>query len=54
MKSKDNKVFPKFGVGHFTTNSIMVKPIHDSSYIIHFGFTNHINHFKLYSDHIYA
>jgi hypothetical protein len=28
----------------------MVKPIHDSSYIIHFGLTNPLNHFNLYSD----
>jgi hypothetical protein len=32
----------------------MVKPIHDSSYIIHFGLTNPLNHFNLYSDHIYV
>jgi hypothetical protein len=32
----------------------MVKPIHDSSNIIHFGLTNPLNHFKLYSDHIYV
>jgi hypothetical protein len=32
----------------------MVKPVHDSSYLIHFGLTNPLNHFNLYSDHIYA
>jgi hypothetical protein len=32
----------------------MVKPIHDSSYIIHFGLTNPLNHFNLYFDHIYV
>jgi hypothetical protein len=31
----------------------MVKPIHDSSYLIHFVLTNPLNHFNLYSDHIY-
>jgi hypothetical protein len=30
----------------------MVKPIHDSSYLIHFGLINHFNHFNLYSDHM--
>jgi hypothetical protein len=32
----------------------MVKPIHDSSYLVHFGLTNPLNHFNLYYDHIYA
>jgi hypothetical protein len=32
----------------------MVKPIHDSSYLIHFGLTYHLNHFILYDDHMYA
>jgi hypothetical protein len=32
----------------------MVKPIHGSSYLIHFGLTNPLNHFNLYYDHIYA
>jgi hypothetical protein len=32
----------------------MVKPIHDSSYIIHFGLTNTLNHFILYYDHMYV
>jgi hypothetical protein len=32
----------------------MVKPINDSSYIIHFGLTNPLNHFNLYFDHIYV
>jgi hypothetical protein len=32
----------------------MVKPIHDSSYLIHFGLTYPLNHFILYSDHIYV
>jgi hypothetical protein len=32
----------------------MVKPIHDSSYLIHFGLTNPLNHFILYSDHMYV
>jgi hypothetical protein len=32
----------------------MVKPIHDSSYLIHFGLTNPLNHTNLYSDHIYV
>jgi hypothetical protein len=32
----------------------MVKPIHDSSYFIHFSLTNPLNHFNLYYDHIYA
>jgi hypothetical protein len=31
----------------------MVKPIHDSSYLIHFGLTNPLNHFNLYYDQIY-
>jgi hypothetical protein len=30
----------------------MVKTIHDSSYLIHFGLTNPLNHFILYSDHM--
>jgi hypothetical protein len=32
----------------------MVKPIHDSSYLIHFGLANPLNHFILYSDHMYV
>jgi hypothetical protein len=32
----------------------MVKPIHDSSYLIYFGLTNPLNHFILYSDHMYV
>jgi hypothetical protein len=32
----------------------MVKPIHDSLYLIHFGLTNPLNHFILYSDHMYV
>jgi hypothetical protein len=32
----------------------MVKPIHDSSYLIHFGLTNPLNHFIIYSDHMYV
>jgi hypothetical protein len=32
----------------------MVKPIHDSSYIIHVALTNPLNHFILYSDHMYV
>jgi hypothetical protein len=32
----------------------MVKPIHDSSYLFHFGLTNPLNHFILYSDHMYV
>jgi hypothetical protein len=32
----------------------MVKPIHDSSYLIHFGLTNPLNHFILYYDHMYV
>ena len=32
----------------------MVKPIHDSSYLIHFGLTYPLNHFILYSDHMYV
>ena len=32
----------------------MVKPIHDSSYLIHFGLTSPLNHFILYSDHMYV
>ena len=32
----------------------MVKPIHDSSYLIHFGLINLLNHFILYLDHMYV
>jgi hypothetical protein len=32
----------------------MVKPIHDSSYLIHFGLTNPLNHFVLCSDHMFV
>jgi hypothetical protein len=32
----------------------MVKSIHDFSYLIHFGLTNPLNHFNLYSDHMYV
>jgi hypothetical protein len=32
----------------------MVKSIHDSSYLIHFGLTNPLNHFNLYYDHMYV
>jgi hypothetical protein len=32
----------------------MVKSIHDSSYLIHFGLTNPLNHFNLYSDYMYV
>jgi hypothetical protein len=32
----------------------MVKPIYDSLYLIHFGLTNPINHFVLYSDHMFV
>jgi hypothetical protein len=32
----------------------MFKPIHDFSYLIHFGLTNPLNHFILYSDHMYV
>jgi hypothetical protein len=33
---------------------LYILPFHDSSYLIHFGLTNPLNHFNLYSDHIYA
>jgi hypothetical protein len=32
----------------------MVKPIHDSSYLIHFGLANPLNHFILYHDHMFV
>jgi hypothetical protein len=32
----------------------MVKPIHNFSYLIHFGLTNPLNHFILCSDHMYV
>ena len=54
ITAKINQALVWFSYIHIWTNSNMVKPIHDSSYLIHFGLTNPLNHFNLYYDHIYA
>jgi hypothetical protein len=54
INAKINQSLVWFSYTHIWTNSNMVKSIHDSSYLIHFGLTNPFNHFNLYSDHMYV